>query len=569
MQSSRDVIQYSWNRLTKVGKRSMLIFGFVQIIGLMFDGFGLLYISKALTGWSRINESSDGVKQQQILSEIGIGMACLIVRGIITIMSSRHTLRNLEGNEASIAAENYLQFQTIPWEKRSKLPLSTLIELIQESPFVSVYSVTFNLVASSIDIFNLAIVAILIIYMNPIVALSTLLFFVAVGSAQHFLISKLSLKVGERRQSTLLSVYDISGMAHRASKVLEVMQSKSFRNQLELKRRESASAMVQTRLLQIYPRATLELALSIGGTLVIILTYLFDNNSNLLSNLVLFIFAGFRIIPILSHLQSLTTSIISESAFVKSEMNLFGHPTQIERESSTQVLDSKTPFIELVNVSYQYPGEAVPALDKVNLKFEKAKVYSIVGDTGSGKSTLFDVCLRVIQPSTGYVNSTARSIGYVPQNYEIFSGSTFENIALEWDKSFIDFNRLRELELQLNAFPEILEVFKSKNPPSELSGGQKQIVNILRALYRKPKILLLDEATSALDNKTESQISNLLQIDKDERITIVIAHRISTIKASDSVIFLDKGTVTYQGTFDQMRRNVPRFEQYIQLGNVN
>ncbi|MEI6096093.1 MAG: ABC transporter ATP-binding protein, partial [Gammaproteobacteria bacterium] len=487
-----------------------MVFGFVQIIGLMFDGLGLLYISKALTAWSRINESSDGVKQQQILSEIGIGMACLIVRGIITILSSRHTLRNLEGDEASMAVENYLKFQTIPWEKRSKLPLSTLIELIQESPFVSVYSVTFNLVASSIDVFNLAIVAILIIYMNPIVALGTLMFFIAIGSVQHFLISKLSIKVGERRQSTLLSVYDISGMAHRASKVLEVMQSKSFRTQLELKRRESASAMVQTRLLQIYPRATLELALSIGGILVIILTYLFDNNSNLLSNLVLFIFAGFRIIPILSHLQSLTTSIISESAFVKSEMNLFGHPNQIERGSSTQVLDSETPFIELVNVSYQYPGEDVPALDKVNLKFETAKVYSIVGDTGSGKSTLFDVCLRVIQPGSGYVNSAACSIGYVPQNYEIFSGSTFENIALEWDKSFIDFNRLRELELQLNTFPEILEVFNSRNPPSELSGGQKQIVNILRALYRKPKILLLDEATSALDNNNESQISSLL-----------------------------------------------------------
>jgi ABC-type multidrug transport system fused ATPase/permease subunit len=568
MQSSRDVIQYSWNRLTKVGKQSILVFGFVQIIGLMFDGLGLLYISKALTEWSRFNESSDGVKQQQILSEIGIGMACLIARGIITIWGSRHTLRNLEGDEASIAAENYLQFQTIPWEKRSKLPLSSLIELIQESPFYSV-SVTFNLVASSINVFNLAIVAILIIYMNPIVALSTLLFFVAIGSAQHFLISKLSLKVGERRKSALLSVYDISGMAHRASKVLEVMQSKSFRTLLELKRRESASAMVQTRLLHIYPRATLEIALSIGGILVIILTCLFDNNSNLLSNLVLFIFAGLRIIPILSHLQSLTTSIISESAFIKSEMNLFEHLNQIERESSTQVLDSETPFIELVNVSYQYPGEDVPALDKINLKFEKAKIYSIVGDTGSGKSTLFDICLRVIQPGSGYVNSAACSIGYVPQNYELFSGSIFENIALEWDKSFIDSNRLRELELQLNAFPEILEVFKSSNPPSELSGGQKQIVNILRALYRKPKILLLDEATSALDNNTESQISNLLQIDKKERITIVIAHRISTIQASDSVIFLDKGTVTYQGTFDQMRRNVPSFEQYIELGNVN
>ena len=568
MRSTNEVIRYSWNRISRDGRRAISIFSFFQIVGLIFDGLGLLFISKSLAAWSQADEVVSDLIQRQILSEIGIGMACLIARGLITIISSRHTLRSLEEIETTIALENYRHYQAVPWERRSGLPLSTLIELIQESPFVMVYSVIFNLVASGVDVVNLLIVAILIIYMNPLVALSTLLFFLLIGSTQHFFISKLSEKVGENRQSTLLSVYDVTGMAHRASKVLQVMKSKSFAGVIENKRRASASAMVETRLLQIYPRATLELALSAGGILVFLLTQMFNDGSRLLPNLVLFLFAGFRIVPILSHLQSLLSSIISESAFVVSEMNLF--KPSIEAKNELLVPDSKSeqPFIELVNVSYKYPGESAFAIDGIDLRFEKGKVYSIVGDTGSGKSTLFDVCLGVLEPTFGHVKKNTNSFGYVPQNYEIFSGSTIENISLEWDESCIDFERLNEIKNQLANFPEILNVFNNTNLPVEYSGGQKQIVNVLRALYRNPEILLLDEATSALDNNTESQISSLLQIDKKDRATIVIAHRISTIQESDMVIFLESGKIKCKGSFDEIRNRVPKFEEYIRLGNV-
>ena len=546
----------------------MSIFSFYQFVGLIFDGFGLLFISKSITAWSQVDGVVSDTIQRQILSELGIGMSCLITRGIITIVSSRLTLKRLEKIETALAIENYNRFQSIPWQRRSGLPLSTLIELIQESPFVIVYSVIFNLVSAGIDFINLFIVAILIIYMNPLVAISTLLFFILIGSTQHFFISKLSAKVGERRQSALLSVYDVSGMAHRASKVLEVMNSRSFAGVIEKKRRASASAMVDTRLLQIYPRATLEFALSAGGLLVFLLTELFNNGSRLLPNLILFLFAGFRIVPILSHLQSLLSSIISESAFVASEMNLFKLSLEAKKDSSFLTSNPDRPYIELVNVSYRYPGEAEFAIEAMNSRFESGKIYSIVGDTGSGKSTLFDVCLGVLEPTTGLVQRNTNSFGYVPQNYEIFSGSTIENISLEWDESFINFEMLSELEMQLSQFPELLSVFKNTGLPTEYSGGQKQIINILRALYRNPDILLLDEATSALDNSTESQISDLLQINKSERVTIVIAHRISTIQTSDVVVFIEAGKIKCAGSFDEIRRSVPKFEEYIRLGNV-
>ena len=568
MRSTSKVIVYSWKRISQDGRRAISIFSFFQIVGLIFDGFGLLFISKSLVAWSQADGLVGDSSQQQILSEIGIGMVCLVARGLITIISSRHTLRSLEEIETALALENYELYQAIPWERRSDLPPSTLIELIQESPFMMVQHVIFNLVALGIDLINLLIVAILIIYMNPPVGLSTLLFFLLIGSIQHFFISKLSKKVGENKRSTLLSVYDLSGMAHKASKVFQVMNSKSFSGIIESKRRASASAMVDARLLQIYPRATLELALSAGGILVFLMTQLFNDSSRLLPNLALFLFAGFRIVPILSHLQSLLSTIISGSAFVASEMNLFESSIESTHELSFPVSTSEQPYIELVNVSYKYPDEFAFAIDGINLRFEKGKVYSIVGDTGSGKSTLFDVCLGVLKPTFGHVKKNSNSFGYVPQNYEIFSGSTIENIALEWDESCIDFERLGEIENQLANFPEILNLFKNANLPDEYSGGQKQIVNVLRALYRNPEILLLDEATSALDNSTESQISSLLQINKKDRATIVIAHRISTIQESDVVIFLESGKVKCKGSFDEIRNRVPRFEDYIRLGNV-
>ena len=112
---------------------------------------------------------------------------------------------------------------------------------------------------------------------------------------------------------------------------------------------------------------------------------------------------------------------------------------------------------------------------------------------------------------------------------------------------------------------DILRGFISENSSAtNLSGGQKQLICLLRALYRNPDILFLDEATSSLDNSSDNQINEMLQIEKQNRAVIVIAHRLSSIKYADEIVFMDSGAVMATGTFDQIQENIKEFELLFQ-----
>jgi ABC-type multidrug transport system fused ATPase/permease subunit len=204
-----------------------------------------------------------------------------------------------------------------------------------------------------------------------------------------------------------------------------------------------------------------------------------------------------------------------------------------------------------------------------------------VGPSGAGKTSVVDVLLGVLTESSGTVLISGKrpletiaqwpgAIAYVPQDVAMSSGTIKENITLGFPENSDD-NELITSALEMaqlasfvTSLPHGLDTQVGERG-TKLSGGQRQRLGIARAMFTKPKLLVLDEATSALDGQTESDISSAILELKGKTTIVMIAHRLSTVRFADLVIYIDGGKITAKGTFEDVRSQVPDFEKQAQL----
>ena len=230
---------------------------------------------------------------------------------------------------------------------------------------------------------------------------------------------------------------------------------------------------------------------------------------------------------------------------------------------SHQVMPPMQGEITFKNVTFRYGKEGKNVLSNINLEIAPGQTVALVGRSGSGKTTLANLVLRMHRPADGSVlidgidtrnvtaNSLRRQIGMVLQDNFLFSGTIKENIALGVsDPSMQEVTTAAMLAGAHEFISELPMGYESVigERGMSLSGGQKQRIAIARALFTRPKILILDEATSALDTESERIIQQNLDSILKDRTTIVIAHRLSTVRNADLIVVLDKGVIIEKGT---------------------
>jgi ABC-type multidrug transport system fused ATPase/permease subunit len=306
-------------------------------------------------------------------------------------------------------------------------------------------------------------------------------------------------------------------------------------------------------------------AFSFGGILLIILYMMKDTNTftNTLPILSLYIFAGYRLLPAFQQIYASFTSL----TFINSSLNkLFDDSKKfkiIKYSKKTKVLDFKKS-ISLKKIHFNYPNSKKKILKNVSLTIPSKSTVGFIGKTGSGKTTIIDIILGLLEPQKGSIlvdgklikknnlKSWQKIIGYVPQNIFLSDQSVSANIAFGLDHNEIDQDKVEKAAKIAQIHDFVLNELPAKYNTEigergiRLSGGQRQRIGIARALYLDPKLLILDEGTNALDIKTEKQVMNSLNnLGKDVTV-IIITHRLKTLKNCKVVFKLDKGHLISQ-----------------------
>ncbi|PHS32592.1 MAG: multidrug ABC transporter ATP-binding protein [Alkaliphilus sp.] len=242
-------------------------------------------------------------------------------------------------------------------------------------------------------------------------------------------------------------------------------------------------------------------------------------------------------------------------------------------------LDSFSGEIVFDCVSLNYPNSNINSLNNFSLRIPAGKSLGVIGKTGSGKTSIATLLLRLYEPSSGTISidgklinkltlsSLRNHIGYVDQDSFLFSDTVANNIAFAVN-SFTQSDIEKAAEISnihdnIMNFPHQYETFIGERGVN-LSGGQKQRISIARCLMKKPSILILDDSLSAVDTETEEKIIDALKLERKNKTNIIISHRISTIKDCDHIIVLDNGSIFEQGTHETLLKNNSLYNDFYQ-----
>jgi len=324
-------------------------------------------------------------------------------------------------------------------------------------------------------------------------------------------------------------------------------------------------------------RLGVEATLMLSMLLVIFLVLRQDvSGGDAISVLALFAYTGFRVVPSANRIMLNAGYMREAHPWIQGMDDDMRHL----RAPAPRTFQPERPMLQATltcdRVSFGYEGGPRYALEDISFTVRRGQSVGIVGPTGAGKSTLVDVLLGLLPPTTGHVlidgvalegqeRAWQRQIGYVSQSVYLLDDTLRRNIAFGIPDSAIDEARLAaavqqaRLDEVVASFPSRLDTMVGENG-IRLSGGQRQRVAIARALYHDPPVLLFDEATAALDNQTEREVTEAIANVHGTRTVIAIAHRLSTVKNCDQLIYLREGKLAAIGKYSDLISD-PAFRQ--------
>jgi len=432
------------------------------------------------------------------------------------------------------------------------------------------------------ELFLIFIITITIFVMNWTIALILFCYFGLIAMLIYRRVSRIAISAGNARieadiNGNSLIVDLISG--YRDLFILNRIEATI--SKFTEYRKKSIKASRDIALSGLYPKYILESSMVFSIAILAIYQLVVDaNSSSFISTIVIF-FAGIsRILPSLLRIQTAVSTIKTSertSKFTRQIANLIqvnknlvdeevtGSTHYRETQNSNNSQNNSTVIV--TNLSFKYPNKIEFAVKSVNFEVKENEIVAFVGKSGSGKSTMIDLLIGLIEPGIGSVkvyNSNPKNllrkspgkIGLVPQDVELFNSSLAANVGLIDDE--IDVTKvIQALKYAnamdfVNALPYGIYTIVGERG-LQLSGGQRQRLGIARALYADPELLVFDEATSALDAESEFAISETLIDLSKQKTVIVVAHRLSTVKRADRIYFWENGEILASGTFEELR----------------
>jgi ABC-type multidrug transport system fused ATPase/permease subunit len=567
---------------------------FLQIISNIFDLIGIIAVGLLTTYSSNILNDApiliSFLDQKLVNSSIvqpllfTIIFVAFTLKTGISIYSTRKILTILSGEYAIVSSalvNDLIQTSSQNEDGRSSQETLYLCTKGLESAYLLVLGSFLTLVS---DFSLLVVLFIGAFLVNPLLSL---FFLVTFGLLALLMGKKLNTKMktlgADYSNLNIKSNSDILGILSVRKEILLLGKVGFYLSNLMIQRQKLAEVIAKASIIPFLTKYLVEAGFLVGIVILGIGSFLVSDPGTYFVSLTVFLAAGARMTPAALRIQqgvlvlknnvAIAASSIELSNFMRERRVQSQAPGSAELKEPSHMVDFY-PAIEISNLTFSYDGKT-NVLDKINLEISPGTFTAIVGASGSGKSTLINLLLGFLSPSSGTALISGISaecsrdifpgkIGYVPQEVNLISGSIAENIALGVNLEQIDLNRLE----QALSDSSLLDYVKSlpKGPFTDigesglsLSGGQKQRIGIARALYSNPELLILDEATSSLDGGVESEVVGALISKKKIVTTVVIAHRLSTVRDADQVVFIDSLGKHHVGKFQELRERIPDF----------
>ena len=557
---------------------------FLDLFGVALIGVTSAILIRGLQGLTAGDQVSrfleilnlDGLPQRNLLILLGgTAIFFFIMKTILSVYFLRRTLRYMSIRNAQISSSLVSKMLNRPVEKIFSKSIQHQIYNVTGGVERLVGGAVTNLVVIASDLVLLLVILIGLMLVDPVTSIGTFFVFTGIGFLLYFLLHKRVAILNSK--FTYESIYFNQKVSEgiNSFRDLFIKGGREFYvNEIRKTKMKLAGYDAEIKFIPNISKYTIEISVILGIAVVAgIQFYLFDSN-RAIAVISVFLAASSRIAPAIIRLQQNVIAVKSSLSAAKPTFDLIDELNGVKELDKTETLITTnhkdfSPRVNLKNLKFTYSDAINDTIQDISLEISEGKFIAFVGPSGGGKSTLVDLVLGLLAPSSGSITISGLtpvdaikkwpgSIGYVPQDVFIENSTVKENICLGFNPELVPDDLVwQALELaDLSEFVQGLDgqlSYRISDAGKNLSGGQRQRLGIARALLTKPKIVIFDEATSALDAETENRVSESILKLTGECTVIFIAHRLSVVRSADMIYYIDKGKIVSQGTFEELR----------------
>ena len=589
--------------LSNSDKNKISFIFMLQIVLAIIDllGLALIGLLASLTATGIVNQNPRGLTFElikflnleslrlnaQILIFSFFALSFFTFKSISSIYLNRKIIFFMGRKSAEISSHLLLNLIGQPLQHLQKYSVQETIYLTTSGLNRLFNAVITNSMSLIVDIFLIILMISGIIFIDPIIGAISLVLFVVIGVSLHFVFRFRAKNLGILEAEKSIRLNQMTHEILNAYRELLVRNRRFYyANAIGQERITLSNISSRLSFLPFVGKYVMEIGFLFGVFIVALLQFTSQDLVRSVSVIALFLAASTRIAPAVLRVQQNLLVLRSNMSGALSTVELIestDRTTPLLFEGNVIKYSHKgfIPKVTVDNINFTYPTRNIPAIKSATFEVESGEFIAIIGPSGSGKSTLVDLILGVLTPSSGYISignnkpldairKWPGAIAYVPQNSFIIQGSIRENITLGFpndksnDEKIWEALEVAQLANFVKSLPLSLDNYVGDGGVL-LSGGQRQRLGIARSLLTKPKFLILDESTSSLDMLTESELLKSILSDKHEMTVISIAHRLSTVKQASKIIYISDGEILSIGTFDEIRKKIPYFENQLKI----
>jgi ABC-type multidrug transport system fused ATPase/permease subunit len=537
----------------------------------------------------------EGLTSQEMVIYLGVAAAVvLLTKSVVSTFLIRRILRFLANRQALVSARLTAELLSRPLPEIQRRSTQETAYALMGGVGQATVSLLGQAVVAVTEVSLLVILGVALLFLDPLMTVGAIAFFALVGVVLQRLLGSWASRLGREGASYEIASLNAVQEAVAAYREVTVTNRRSlYVERIQALRWQAARVSAESGFMGQIPKYVFETALVTGAFLLTAVLFLTRDAVAAVGTLALFLAAGSRVMPSLLRLQGAALTIRAAAGGAEPTFELaeeLGHPSEFQttpplahyvRERIARGNADFKAKVEVRDVSVTYPGGVRPALVDVTLAIEHGESVALIGRSGAGKSTLADIILGIVTPQAGSVRvghlapeaaiqKWPGGMSYVPQEVVLANGTVRENVALGLPRDAVDDELVWEA-LERAHFAQFLRGEREGLDTQigergvRLSGGQRQRLGLARALFTKPSLLVLDEATSALDAETEHDISGTIEAMQENVTTIIIAHRLSTVRHVDRLAYLDEGQLIAYEPFDELVAKVPAFQRQASL----